>query len=394
MKQPSNLHSALRDEARDSPVSGILEVVNYGREREGLIPLWAGEGDLPTPQFICDAATRSLAAGETFYTWQRGIPELRQALADYHNQHYPGNFTDERFYVTGSGMQAIQVAIQSTAGKGDEIIVPTPAWPNFISALSLNGGVPVCVPMRFGNSGWKLDLDEMFAAVTEKTRAIFFNSPSNPAGWTASREELQAVLDFARKRGIWIISDEVYNRFYYGDSEYAPSFYSLVEDDDLILFINTFSKNWAMTGWRIGWISCHPRLGSVMENIIHYNTSGVAGFMQRAAVTAIEQGEEFVRFQIARAREGREIVREALAKSPRIRFAPPDGAFYQLFEIEGFGDTSKLGLRLVDEANIGVVPGHAFGPGAEQFNRICFARDADQLREAMHRLTDWVDQLS
>lgn len=394
MMSDNALFPALRKQARDVPESGIVEVINYGREREGLIPLWAGEGDLPTPQFICDAATRSLAAGETFYTYQRGIPELRQALADYHTRFFKGDFSPERFFITGSGMQAMQTAIQSVAGIGENVIVPSPAWPNFAAALGLIGATPNFVPMRFGNQGWQLDLDEMFAAVTDETRAIFFNSPSNPSGWVATIDEMQAVLDFARKRGIWIIADEVYNRFYYGeDGDQAPSFYSIVAEEDQILFINTFSKNWAMTGWRIGWIACHPSLGQVMENIIQYNTSGVAAFMQRAAVTALEQGEEFVRYQIERAREGRDIIGSTFDRAERVKFKRPDGAFYQLFSIDGFEDTAKLGLQLVDEANIGIVPGSAFGPGGETFNRICFARDAEQLREAMRRLTAWLDRL-
>jgi len=394
MNDQGPLFPALRKQAQDVPESRIVEVINYGREREGLIPLWAGEGDLPTPAFICDAATRSLAAGETFYTYQRGIPELRQALADYHTRFFDGTFSSERFFVTGSGMQAMQTAIQSVVGIGENVIVPSPAWPNFAAALGLIGARPNFVPMHFGNRGWELDLDKLFDAVNDETRAIFFNSPGNPTGWVAGLDDMRAVLEFARKRGIWIIADEVYNRFYYGDdANQAPSFYSIADDEDRILYINTFSKNWAMTGWRIGWIACHPSLGQVMENIIQYNTSGVAAFMQRAAVVALEQGEEFLGFQIARAREGRQIVGDALETSDRVRFTRPDGAFYQFFAIDGFEDAAQLGLQLVDEANIGIVPGAAFGPGGSSFNRICFARDAGQLREAMGRLADWLSKL-
>ena len=132
---------ALRREAREAPASGILEVFNYGREREGLIPLWAGEGDLPTPDFICAATARSLQAGETFYTWQRGIPELRAALARYHERQFGRKFSPERFYVTIGGMQAIQIAIAAIAGKDEEVIVPTPAWPNFAAALGVHRAV-------------------------------------------------------------------------------------------------------------------------------------------------------------------------------------------------------------------------------------------------------------
>ena len=184
---PASLISALRAEARAAPESGIVEAMNYGRDREGLVPLWAGEGDLPTPAFICEAATRALAAGETFYTWQRGIPPLREALAQYHTRLYGRPFSPEEFYVTGSGMQAIQIVLAMVAGDGDEVLIPTPTWPNAAAAGGIIGARAVEVPMSFGNDGWSLDLDRLAAAVTPRTRALFVVSPSTPTGWTATR---------------------------------------------------------------------------------------------------------------------------------------------------------------------------------------------------------------
>jgi len=384
-----DLLHALRREARAAPESGIVEVFNYGRGRGGLIPLWAGEGDLPTPEFIYQASMRSLAAGETFYTWQRGIPELRAALARYHERQFGRAFTPERFFVTGSGMQAIQIAIAALAGTGDEVIVPSPAWPNFAAAAGISGADPVFVPLDFDGECWKLDLDKLLGAVGPATRAIFINSPSNPTGWTASLEELRAILAAARRLGLWIIADEVYNRFVYAN-ERAPSFHDIAEEGDRIIFVNTFSKNWAMTGWRIGWIGAPEALGPMIENLIQYSTSGVAAFMQRGAVAALEDGDEFVRMQVERARRGRAILCEALSGSNRVRFAWPDGAFYLFFTIDGAEDTRALSLRLVDEAGLGIAPGTAFGPGGEAFLRICFARKAEDLEETARRLTSWL----
>jgi aspartate/methionine/tyrosine aminotransferase len=383
------LVSSLRSEARDAPESGIVEVFNYGRGRVGLIPLWVGEGDLPTPGFISEAAARSLAAGETFYTYQRGIPELREALARYHARVYGRDFDPERFFVTGGGMQAIQIACRMVAGGGDEVLVPTPAWPNSEAAIEIAGGKSVGVPMTLGNAGWVLDLDRLFAAATPRTRAIFINSPSNPTGWTASQDELAAILAFARKRGLWIIADEVYHRFFYAGDR-SPSFYDIAAPDDRILLVNTFSKNWAMTGWRIGWLSAAPELGPTIENLVQYSTSGVAVFMQRAARVALDEGDAFLRLQVERARTGREIVCRGLAATGRVRFAEPDGAFYLFFGVDGQDDTRRLGLRLVDEANVGLAPGNAFGKGGAGFMRLCFARDAGQLREATARLAGWI----
>ena len=386
---PDDLAAALRSEARDAPESGIVEVFNYGRNRDGLIPLWVGEGDLPTPAFIADAAARSLAAGETFYTYQRGLPDLRAALAGYHERVYGRAFPAERFFVTGGGMQAIQIACRMAAGTGDEVLVPTPAWPNITAAIAITGATPVPVPMSLGNAGWTLDLDRLFAAASPRTRAIFINSPTNPTGWTATGDELAAILAFARSRGLWIIADEVYHRFFYAGDR-SPSFYDIAEPDERVLFVNTFSKNWAMTGWRIGWLSAPPSLGQTIENLIQYSTSGVAAFMQRAATVALDDGDDFLAMQVERARTGREIVCGGLGATGRVRFAEPAGAFYLFFAVEGETDTRKLGLRLVDEANVGLAPGAAFGDAGAGFMRLCFARDAAQLREATQRLADWL----
>lgn len=388
----TDLMSALRREARQAPQSGIVEVVNYGRERDGMIPLWVGEGDLPTPDFICEAAGRALAAGETFYTWQRGLPQLREALARYHQALYGRPFGPERFIVTGSGMQAIQLAVQAVAGAGDSVVVPTPAWPNAAATVGLHGARIIDVPMDFTPGGWRLDLDRLFDAVDTTTRAIFLNSPCNPTGWTARRDELEAILAFARSRGLWIIADEIYGRFVYDGVSRSPSFFDVAKEEDRILYVNTFSKNWAMTGWRVGWLAIPPALGQVFENLVQYNTSGVAPFLQRGAIAALEQGEDFVALQIARARRAREIVGAVFSTSNRIDYAPPPGAFYAFFAIRGEEDTRGLALRLVDEANVGIAPGTAFGRGGERFMRLCFARDEGQVEEAARRLQVWLDR--
>jgi len=382
----TSFDGAIRPEARAAPESGIVEVFNYGRTRKGLIPLWVGEGDLPTPQVVRDAARLSLERGETFYTYQRGLPELREAIARYLADLYGRPFASDEVFVTGSGMHAIVLAVQLTAGAGDEVLIPTPAWPNISGALGVAGARPVSLPMRFGNEGWQLDLDELFAAVTPRTRAVFINTPANPTGWTMPLDDMRALLAFARRRGLWIIADEIYTRFYYGEGGRAPSFFDVAEPEDRILYVNSFSKNWAMTGWRAGWLVAPPALGQVIENLVQYSLSGVPVFVQRGAIAALEGGEAFAAAGIERAARGLDIVASALEGTGRARFVRPGGAFYLFFGVEGEADARKLAFRLVDEANVGLAPGSAFGPGGESFLRLCFARSPDSLAVAAERL--------
>jgi aspartate/methionine/tyrosine aminotransferase len=384
-----DLITALRPSAAGLPESGIVKVFNKGRNKPGLIPLWAGEGDLPTPAFIAEAASKAVLGGDTFYTYQRGLPPLREALAAYHTRHYGRPFSPENFFVTGGGMQAIQFAFQMTVGAGDEVVVPTPAWPNFRGAVETTGAKIKPVPMTLGPKGWQLDLGHLFAAVGPKTRVIVINSPANPSGWTASQDDLAAILAFTRKHGLWIIADEIYGRFHFAGGM-APSLQHLITEDDRVLFGQTFSKNWAMTGWRIGWLQAPQRMGQVIENIVQYNSSGVAPFMQRGAIAALNEGDAFVDGQVARAHEGLEIVTKALAPLNSVRFVAPQGAFYAFFAVDGLRNSLDAALRIVDEANVGLAPGSAFGDGGEGYFRICFLRNPEDVREAMARLSRWI----
>ncbi|WP_237476616.1 pyridoxal phosphate-dependent aminotransferase [Lichenibacterium dinghuense] len=389
----------VRPEVRALPLSGIVEVFDYGRNRQGLIPLWVGEGDLPTPAFICDAAAASLAAGETFYTYQAGIPELRSAIADYMAEHYGrpfpgGRFGPERFFATVGGMHALQIAVRITAGTGDEVLVPTPAWPNFAGALVAAGAAPVECPMRLEGEAdhgrWRIAVEDLERALTPRTRVLVVNSPSNPTGWVATREELEELLGFARAHGLWIIADEIYGRFFHGDAPRAPSFHDVMRADDRVLFVQTFSKNWAMTGWRIGWLEAPPELGPAIENLVQYSTSGVPVATQRAAAVAIRGGEGLIRAQVDRARTNRDLLAAALRGTGRLRCALPDGAFYLFCGFDGVSDSRALALRLVDEAGIGVAPGSAFGAVGQGFVRLCYARRTADVDEVARRITAWL----
>lgn len=392
MSTASSAFDHLSERTRLAPESGIVEVLNHGWGKEGLIPLWAGEGDRPTPDFIRQAGADALMAGETFYTQQRGITELRQALADYYGRQFGVRRPLDAFTVTGSGMQAIKLAIEAVSGPGDEILYLSPSWPNLPAAFALSGGKPVPFVMDVEDGRWSIDMDRFEAAVTPRTRALFINTPSNPTGWVATKDDLKAILAIARKHNLWIIADEIYSRFFYEGTR-APSFLDVSEDDDLILYVNSFSKNWAMTGWRVGWIVAPPAIGQALENLVQYSTSGVAQFMQKGALKAITDGDAFVDEQVALANQARDVFCDILQSTNRVVIEKPAGAFYAFFKIDGLTDTRPAAIDIVDRANVGLAPGTAFGPGGEEFMRACFLRRIDQVEDAAGRLAAYISSL-
>ena len=276
--------------------------------------------------------------------------------------------------------------------------MPTPAWPNFRGVVSIAGAVPVEVPMRLETAdgegsaaAWTIEIDRIAAAVTPRTRALIINSPANPTGWTASIEALQALLDLARKHGLWIIADEIYGRIVYEGAR-APSLHDVIEADDRVLFIHTLSKNWAMTGLRLGWIETPAVLAPLVANLIQYSTSGVAVPLQRGAVAALEYGEPFITRQLERFRRSRDHLCRGLAATGKVRFAMPHAAFYLFAAFEGRPDTRALAFTLVEQAKVGVAPGSAFGQGGQDYVRLCFARDPQEVEEATRRLVRWAEE--
>lgn len=380
---------SITPQSRDEPESGILTAAMYGFTKPGIIPFWSGEGNLPTPEGFSRAATESLLNGETFYTFQGGLPELRQALANYHSRHYGRVFDAANFLVTSGGMQAIQTAVQMISSEGDEIIIPTPAWPNYAGSLRVKGSVPVEVPMNFLNGKWMLDLDRLFDAVTPRTKAVCLNSPSNPLGWTATKAELTAIRDHCRKHGLWILGDEVYSHFYF-EGERAPSFLDVCDTEEQLLLCNTFSKNWAMTGWRVGWLQAPKALAKIIETAIQYNSSGTPVFLQRGCTKALDDGDDFINFQVNKAKKNRDTVVNVLQQFPQLKLSIPDGAFYMFFGIDGMTDSLSTALRIIDEANVGFAPGGTFGKGGEGHLRMCFLKDENKLEEGLNRFAGWL----
>lgn len=365
--------------------SGIRVIANATMGREDVIPLWFGESDQPTPEFICDAAAAALRAGDTFYAPNRGKPELVTTIAEYENRLYAKPIAEDRIVVTNAGMNALMIAAELLVDPGDEVICVTPVWPNFLGCVEIMDGHPVEVALAPKDGRWHLDLDHLFGAVTARTRAIYLSTPNNPTGWMAERDTLEAILEFCRHHGLWVVSDEVYARVVY-DRDVAPSFLDLAEPDDAVIVVNSFSKSWSMTGWRLGWVVAPAEAATMMERLNEFNVASPAAAAQTAGITAIRQGEPHVLEMRAGLAQARDTVMAALGAIDRVELIRPDAAFYAFFGVHGMNSPTAMAWSLVEQAGVGLAPGDAFGAGGDNYLRICYAKSPDLLETALDRL--------
>jgi aspartate/methionine/tyrosine aminotransferase len=288
-------------------------------------------------------------------------------------------------------MNALMLVAQALVDPGDNFVIVAPVWPNIAAAVSIMGGEPRLVALNpVPGGGWRLDPERVFAACDSRTRAIFVNSPSNPTGWVISATEIAVLLDFARRRGLWLIADEVYGRIVYGNRP-APSFLDQATPEDRLIVVNSFSKSWAMTGWRLGWMTVPPDLLPVIEKLVEFNTSGSPTFLQHAAIVAIRDGEPFIAGFAARCRAARDAAIDALQACRRVEVARPEGAFYAFFRVDGIDESLAFAKQLLHRTKVGLAPGSAFWPMGEGHLRLCFARDPQIVAEAVNRLRPLLD---
>ena len=367
--------------------SKIRQVANVGMGQADVLPFWFGESDEVTPEFIRQAGIAALESGDTFYTQNLGIPPLREAIAAYltklHGATDPGQVV-----VTNSGMAALMLVTQALVGPGDRVVIVTPVWPNLVEIPRIMGGESVAVSLDFTPTGWALDLDRLLAELTPDTRLLIVNSPANPTGWAMDRRAQEIVLAHCRRHGIWILSDDAYERLYFDEPGVAPSFLDLAEPDDRVVSANTFSKSWLMTGWRLGWVRAPAGLISDLGTLVEYNTSCAPGFVQRAGLAAITQGDAVIARTLAKLRASRDFLIPALAALEGVQVAPPQGAMYAFFGVNGMTDSLEFCKRLVVDARLGLAPGSAFGPEGEGYIRWCFATDIPRLERGLERLAD------
>jgi len=384
----------------------IRQVANAGMGRSDVLKFWFGESDEVTPAFIRDAAAASLQQGETFYAHNLGLPELREAIAAYATGlRCPGAapITAERIAVTSGGVNALMLAVQALVDAGDEVVAVTPVWPNLTAQPAIMGARVRCVSLKPVEGEWKLDMAELLAAITPKTKLLIVNAPNNPTGWTLARAEQEAILAHCRQTGTWILADEVYERLYYEPTPNgcAPSFLDIAAPEDRLVVVHSFSKSFLMTGWRLGWLVMPAAMTPHMGKLVEFNTSCAPVFVQRAGLVAINRTADITPRVVAHLKTCRDTLVPLLQAVPGVRLAPAKGGMYAFFRLEDpadpgrFGDSLETAKRLVVEAGLGLAPGNAFmvnpGPEAQGWLRWCFAsQDVARLGQGVERLRRWL----
>ncbi|HEY2355881.1 MAG TPA: pyridoxal phosphate-dependent aminotransferase [Phenylobacterium sp.] len=379
-----------RPEVLSLRASQIREVANVGMARKDILKFWVGESDQPTPAFIREATAKALMAGETYYTHNLGRLALREALAAYLARLHGQTVALDRLGITSAGVNALMLVSQAVISPGDKVVVTTPAWPNIVEIPRILSAKLQTVALDPAQGRWRLDLDKLMAALTPDTKALFLNSPNNPTGWTLPAEDRAPILERCRRYGIWLVTDDPYERLIFGPGNSAPSFLPLAGDDERVISTNTFSKAWRMTGWRMGWMVLPKSLTESMGVVIEYNTSCVPDFIQSGAIAALNDGEASIAELRAELAAAKDQVIGALRQMPGVEAPEPEGGMYAFFRLEGVSDSVAIAKALIDKAGVGLAPGSAFGPEGQGWLRWCFANRPETNAAGLERLARYL----
>src|SRR5260370_22198262 len=338
------------------PRRGIRELAEMAMTMDGVLRLYFGESNLPTPEYIKQAANRALADGYTFYTENAGLPTLRRALADnYCRLHGVALDPAAEIVVTASGVQALNLGIRCVLNPGDEAIALTPAWPNGSSSIMMANAAVRQIPHPLCGERYQVDFDALEAAVTERTRLLLYRSPSNPVGWVATGEEQQGLLDFARRHNLWLMADEVYDRLYYSGERLGdpvPSILQRATREDAVMVVHSFSKSYCMTGWRVGWLVARRDLAAKATQLNEFIISHAPTFAQKAAETALAEGEPELTRMLERLKENRDLCLDALRGSPGVTVPKPDGPLCLFPRVAGMTDSFAFCRQLLDTTRV------------------------------------------
>lgn len=360
------------------------------RPEDRVLRLYFGESNLPTPDYIKQAAAGAMRDGFTYYTENAGLPSTRASLAGYYQRTHGVTLDpDAEIVVTASGVQALNVGIRCVLDPGDEAIVLTPAWPNGSSIVQMANATPRQVAHPLLGDRYGIDYSALERAVTPRTRLLLYTSPSNPLGWVATEEDQERLLEFARRHRLWLMADEVYERLYYAGPRLGapvPSILRKADRGDAVIVVQSFSKSYCMTGWRVGWIVSRRDLCARATQLNEFIISHAPSFAQRAGETALAHGEEPLGAMLELYKGNRDFCLERLRRMPGVTVPSPDGAFYLFPKIAGVADSFEFCRRLLMETRVGLAPGVAFGEGGEGSIRICYASERWILEAAMDRL--------
>lgn len=390
--QTKSMDNLISQKVNNISPSGIRKFFDLLSSLEGVISLGVGEPDFVTPWHIREAATRSLEKGYTMYTSNYGMLELRQELAKYLEHHYGVSYQPEReILVTVGVSEGLDLAVRAILNPGDEVIIPDPWYVSYPPCVILAGGTPVFVPVNKQNN-FALKAEDVEPLINKQTKAILIGYPSNPTGAVTSREELVKIAKLAQKYNLLVISDEIYARLVYGVEH--TCFASLPGVKEQTILLGGFSKAFAMTGWRIGYIAANEQLIEAMLKIHQYTMLCVPTMSQMAAIEALRSAEDDVAKMVKEYDRRRRFIVKKLNEIGLPCFEPK-GAFYAFPSIEATGMSSEeFAERLLMEERVAVVPGSAFGQCGEGFVRCCYATSLTNIEEALKRMERFVKKVS
>ena len=368
----------------------IMEVANFGRNHAfetgvKVYPAWFGEGDTPTDKIIYDKAVDALVKGKTFYTFQNGIPNLRLEISKYMNEIFKINTKPDNHSVVTGGMMGLRLVCDLILSDNDEVVIVGPVWPNIKSSVLLKKGVIKEVSLTLGKSGWNIDFQLLLKSISSSTKMVFINSPGNPTGWVITKEQQNQLLNHIRQTGSWLISDEVYHQIIFNDTV-APSFLQISLPNDRLIVINSASKSFNMTGWRIGWLTHPEELGEHIAKLVQITTSGVPEFLQNGLLSALHNYKVITNELKLNLIKSRDLMFARLKTWNRVECSVPEAAFYAFFKVKGMDNSLEFAKKLIVETKVGVAPGIAFGESGEGHLRICFAANEDFINAIMDRL--------
>ena len=382
----------------------MVQIATIAESTPGSLKLCYGESDLPTPAFICDAATEAMRAGHTFYTHTAGYRELREAIAGKVCELHEVRYDASEIMATTGATTAIYAAIRACVGRDDNAVIVSPAYAIFANAVTMSGGEPRAASLSQNGDRFVLDVDRIRSAIDRNTRMLIVNSPSNPTGWVIDQDEQQALSELAERHDLVILADEVYERFVYdlpaglsaaatakaGGSAVAPSFARVDASRDRLIVVNSFSKTYNMTGWRLGWAQTGARTIREMFKAVEFITSNPAAMVQQAGIVALRDGEPSIAELREHLRRRRDQVKAALGAIPGVSLPDPQGAFYAFPKFDVSSDSTAFTAELVRETGVALAPGVGFGRDGEGFIRVCFAASEATIAEALDRLKKFV----